>query len=291
MEYVICTDASCDLQLDVKEKNNVEFVPMEYSIGEEMRTSYGCEEDDILKKFYDGQRNGDLTKTTQITPYMYQSYFEKFLEEGKSVLYLCLSSGLSSTFNSACLAAQNLKDEYPDLDVFPIDSLSATGGMGVLVERAISNLNKGMTIEENRDDLENAKHDTKTWFLVDDLNYLKRGGRVSAATAFLGSMLNVKPLLRILPNGKLDTIMKKRGSRPAMLALFEIFKKSYDKEKGNVVYICDADNNSLADELTALVKEFDSNIIIRRTMLSPIIGAHTGPNMLAICHLGNEIEF
>ena len=291
MEYVICTDASCDLQLDVKEKNNIEFVPMEYSIGEEMRTSYGCEEDDILKKFYDGQRNGDLTKTTQITPYMYQSYFEKFLEEGKSVLYLCLSSGLSSTFNSACLAAQNLKDEYPDLDVFPIDTLSATGGMGVLVERAISNLNKGMTIEENRDDLENAKHDAKAWFLVDDLNYLKRGGRVSAATAFLGSMLNVKPMLRILQNGKLDTIMKKRGSRPAMLALFEIFKKSYDKEKGNVVYICDADNNSLADELTALVKEFDSNIIIRRTMLSPIIGAHTGPNMLAICHLGNEIEF
>ena len=111
-DYIICMDASGDLIREVAADNGIEFVPMEYSLGEEMRTSQGCESEELLKKFYDGQRNGDLTKTSQISPYMYESYFKPFLEKGKSVLYFCLSSGLSSTYQSAMLAAEARKSPF-----------------------------------------------------------------------------------------------------------------------------------------------------------------------------------
>ncbi|MDE5546542.1 MAG: DegV family protein [Anaeroplasmataceae bacterium] len=284
--YVILMDVSGDIVPESIEKWGLKFIPMQYSLGEEMRTSYGPESDDLMKKFYDGQRKGDLTKTSQITPYLYEEYFEPYLKEGNSILYLCLSSGLSSTYSAACLAKESLKEKYPDLDVFPVDSLAATGGMGVLIEEALKNREAGMSIEENKNALEALVPKIKHWFLVQDLMYLKRGGRVSSATAVVGSMLNIKPILKIDETGHLATIAKKHGNKAAVHALFEYFKASFNEELTKTVYICDADARELALGLAAEVKKEFPNVEIKHTTLCPIIGAHTGPGMVAICHIG-----
>lgn len=286
-DYVICMDASGDIIREIAVENGIEFVPMEYSLGDQMRTSYGCEDEAVLKKFYDGQREGDLTRTSQISPYMYEEYFKKFLEEGKSVLYFCLSSGLSATYESSMLAAKNLKEEYPELEVLPVDTLAATGGMGILAERAIENRKNGMDLHENFDAVLALVPKLRHFFMVQDLMYLKRGGRVSAATAIVGSALNIKPILKIdEKNGKLVTIDKKRGNKAAMAALFAYFKENYDSALGTTIYICDADTPELADALVEKVRAEEPDVTIRRTMLSPIIGAHTGPGMLSMILLG-----
>lgn len=285
-DYVICMDASGDLLREIAGENGIDFVPMEYSLGEEMRTSHGCEDEAVLKKFYDGQREGDMTRTSQISPYMYEEYFRKFLKDGKSVLYFCLSSGLSNTYESSMLAAGNLKEEYPGQEVLPVDTLAATGGIGILVERAIENKRNGMDIRRNYEAVRALVPKLRHFFMVQDLMYLKRGGRVSAATAIVGSALNIKPILKIDENGKLVTIDKKRGNKAAMTALFTYFKDNYDPELGNTIYICDADTPELAETLVEKVKAEAPDVVIRRMMLSPIIGAHTGPGMLSMILLG-----
>lgn len=285
-DYIICMDASGDIIKEKADENGIEFVPMEYSLGEAMRTSQGCESEELLKKFYDGQRNGDMTKTSQISPFMYEEYFKQFLKNGKSILYFCLSSGLSSTYQSSILAAENLKEEYPDAEVLPVDTLAATGGIGLLVEKAIENKKNGMDIHENLESVQALVPYLRHFFMVQDLMYLKRGGRVSAATAIVGSALNIKPILKIDENGKLTTIDKKRGNKAAMSALFTYFKENYNPQLGNTIYICDGDTPDLAKSLTAKVQEAVPGIIVRRMMLSPIIGAHTGPGMLSMILLG-----
>lgn len=285
-DYIICMDASGDIIKEKADENGIEFVPMEYSLGEAMRTSQGCESEELLKKFYDGQRNGDMTKTSQISPFMYEEYFKQFLKNGKSILYFCLSSGLSSTYQSSILAAENLKEEYPDAEVLPVDTLAATGGIGLLVEKAIENKKNGMDIHENLESVQALVPYLRHFFMVQDLMYLKRGGRVSAATAIVGSALNIKPILKIDENGKLTTIDKKRGNKAAMSALFTYFKENYNPKLGNTIYICDGDTPDLTKSLTAKVQEAFPGIIVRRMMLSPIIGAHTGPGMLSMILLG-----
>ena len=285
-EYVICMDASGDILREVAAESGIAFVPMEYSLGEEMRTSHGCEEEAVLKLFYDGQRKGDLTKTSQISPFMYEDYFRKFLEDGKSVLYFCLSGGLSATCESAMLAAKNLKEVYPDLDILPVDTLAATGGIGILVENAIENRKNGMGLWENYDAVKQLIPRLRHFFMVQDLMYLKRGGRVGAATALVGSALNIRPMLKIDEKGKLVTVDKKRGNKAAMLSLFAYFQENYNPELCRVIYICDADTPELAENLAEKVRAAAPDAVIRRTMLSPIIGEHTGPGMLSMILIG-----
>ncbi len=285
-DYIICMDASGDIEREIARENQIAFVPMEYSLGEEMRTSRGCEDEAVLKRFYDGQREGDLTRTSQISPYMYEEYFREFLQEGKSVLYFCLSSGLSATYECSVLAAGNLKEEYPDQEILSVDTLAATGGMGILAEQAIENRKKGMSLRENFQAVSALVPKLRHFFMVQDLMYLKRGGRVSAATAIVGSALNIKPILKIDENGKLVTIDKKRGDKVAMSALFTYFKENYNPQLCRTIYICDADTPELARALVEKVREEAPDAVVRRTMLSPIIGAHTGPGMLSMILLG-----
>lgn len=284
-KYILCMDASGDFEANDARENDIKFVPMQYSLGEEMRVCAGIEAPEILKKFYDGQRNGDFTKTSQITPFMYEEFFDEYMKNGYSVLYFALSSGLSSTYNAACLAKETLKEKYPDVDLYPIDTKSATGGIGVLLDRAVANKKSGMGIEENYRDILNTIPYIRHWFMVQDLMYLKRGGRVSATTAVVGTMLGIKPILKINENGKLDTIAKKHGNKSALAYITELFKDCFDESKGNVVYVCHADAAELADSLEAQIHALFPQVIVKKTMLSPIIGAHTGPGMAAICHL------
>lgn len=285
-KYLLVMDVSGDIDSQFAKEHVVKYIPMEYSLGEEMRLCEAMESDEVIKRFYDGQRGGDLTKTSQISPYMYDKYLSPYMEEGYSIVYLCLSGGLSSTFQSACMAKEALKEKFPELDFYPVDSLSATGGMGVLMERAVRNKEAGMSAEDNYKDLIEATHKIKHWFMVQDLNYLKRGGRVSATTAVVGTMLNIKPILKIDENGKLVTIDKKRGNKSAAAALIDLFKDNYDDNQQDVIYVIDADTKELADDVKEQLVNMYPDVTIRRASLSPIIGAHTGPGMVAICHMG-----
>ncbi len=290
MDYTIVMDVAGDITEQVAKENDIRFIPMEYTVGDATRICNGPEKQEVLAEFYNGQRKGDLTRTSQISPYQYEEFFREIMEKGKSVLYLCLSGGLSSTYHSACVAKQALSEEYPRCAFYPIDTLAATGGMGILAERAIKNRKKGLSVEENYHDLLAAVQKLECWFMVDDLGYLKRGGRISASTAIVGTALNVKPILNINREGKLETIAKKRGNNVAINELVNRFTTLFDKDADDVVYILHADCMEKANQLYEQVKDRLSGREVRICGLSPIIGAHTGPGMAAICFMGRGKE-
>ena len=285
MSYLIVMDASADIDSKVFIEEDIRFIPMQYSLNEEMRESNGIESEELLKSFYDSQRSGELTKTTQITPYQYINFFSKLLNEGYSILYLSLSSGLSSTYQSAMLAASELNDEHKDEKVYVVDSLGATGGIGVLLELACKYRKEGKSIEENCALLNNAKLKLHHFFMVQDLMYLKRGGRVSGATAVVGTVLGIRPILKIDENGKLVNFTKRRGNKLALEELAKLFNENYELND-SPIYIVDGDAKELGDFLASEIKKLIPEVVVKRNMLSPIIGAHTGPGLVAVCFIG-----
>ena len=288
MSYLIFADVSLDIDKEFAKDNDIRYVPMEYVLGEK---TYNCtepEDDEMMHHYYDKLRNKVTTHTSQIVPYNYTSIFEPLIKEGQSILYISLSSGLSNTYESALMAAKEIKEEYPSAGLEVVDSYAATGGMGILVELAANNRKAGMSLLENAEWLRTHAKNVNHWFKVEDLMYLKRGGRVSAATAVVGTALNIKPILTINSEGKLDTIDKKRGNKQALKALMENFEKTYDETLGKLVYITCADCKDEAEKLKDILLEKYPDVTVRMTMLSPVIGAHTGPDMLAIIHLGKQ---
>ena len=285
MSYLIVMDASADIDSKVFLEEDIRFIPMQYSLNEEMRESKGIESEELLKSFYDSQRSGELTKTTQITPYQYINFFSKLLNEGYSILYLSLSSGLSSTYQSAMLAASELNDEHKDEKVYVVDSLGATGGIGVLLELACKYRKEGKSIEENCALLNNAKLKLHHFFMVQDLMYLKRGGRVSGATAVVGTVLGIKPILKIDENGKIVSFTKRRGNKLALEELAKLFNENYELND-SPIYVVDGDAKELGDFLASEIKKLIPEAVVKRNMLSPIIGAHTGPGLVAVCFIG-----
>ena len=285
MSYLIVMDASADIDSKVFIEEDIRFIPMQYSLNEEMRESKGIESEELLKSFYDSQRSGELTKTTQITPYQYINFFSKLLNEGYSILYLSLSSGLSSTYQSAMLAASELNDEHKDEKVYVVDSLGATGGIGVLLELACKYRKEGKSIEENCALLNNAKLKLHHFFMVQDLMYLKRGGRVSGATAVVGTVLGIRPILKIDENGKLVNFAKRRGNKLALEELAKLFNENYELND-SPIYVVDGDAKELGDFLASEIKKLIPEAVVKRNMLSPIIGTHTGPGLVAVCFIG-----
>ena len=285
MSYLIVMDASADIDSKVFLEEDIRFIPMQYSLNEEMRESNGIESEELLKSFYDSQRSGELTKTTQITPYQYINFFSKLLNEGYSILYLSLSSGLASTYQSAMLAASELNDEHKDEKVYVVDSLGATGGIGVLLELACKYRKEGKSIEENCALLNNAKLKLHHFFMVQDLMYLKRGGRVSGATAVVGTVLGIRPILKIDENGKLVNFAKRRGNKLALEELAKLFNENYELND-SPIYVVDGDAKELGDFLASEIKKLIPEAVVKRNMLSPIIGAHTGPGLVAVCFIG-----
>lgn len=286
-DYLIYTDASADISPASIEKYDIRFVAMHYTVGEEERLCASLETPEFLKTFYDAQRAGKRTRTSQVTPHSYMETFAPLLAAGKSILYLSLSSGLSKTFDSVSLAAMELAEEYPDAKVVPVDTLCATGGMGLLLEAAAQNRERGLSVEENADWLNSHRQEVVHWFMVDDLMYLKRGGRIPAATAVLGTALNIKPLLKVDAEGRLITLEKKRGCKLALKELAGKYSAARDGQR-NRVYIVHGDCPEYADELEALILAANPDADIAKMLLCPIIGAHTGPGMAAVIFFGDR---
>ena len=288
MSYIIFADVSIDIDKKFAAENDVRYIPMEYSLGEEIFYCTEPENDEMMHNYYDKLRNKIKTQTTQITPNKYIDIFEPLVKEGKSILYISLSSGLSNTYDSARLAVQNLKEDYDNVNIEVIDSLGATGGMGLLAESAVVNRDNGMTLEENANWLRKHAMKLRHWVKVEDLMYLMRGGRVSATSAIMGTALNIKPILTINKEGKLVTVDKKRGNKQAIKALLDKFEADFDASVGNVVYINCADCIEDAKMLKEKLLEIKPYVEVKITMLSPIIGAHTGPDMIALIYYGSE---
>lgn len=286
MNYEIIVDVACDISDEIAKLYNIHFIPMSYSFGDQMLVCDGNDSNDKLIALYKKQREGDTTSTSQISPYMYEEYFEPFLKENKSIIYLSLSSGLSSTFQSANIATNSLEEKYPGLKVACVDSLSATAGIGILAEIAGRNRDEGMSLEDNVECLNEAKTHLKHWFMVEDLMYLKRGGRVSSATAIVGTMLAVKPILTVNENGKLEAIAKARGLKAAAKDIINRFIESYDPNSQEAIYLLDADERETSDYIKETLLAKYPNIRLYQMVLSPIIGAHTGPGLVALAHKG-----
>lgn len=289
-DYVIFTDAAADLPLEWYDRYKIRGVPMEYTLSD--RTNLILpeepEKEEICNRFYDALRRGEKAATTQATPYMYIKAFSPALDAGKDILYCCFSSGMSGTWHSAILAGEMLKEQYPERRVRCVDTLSSSAGQGLIVIQAAALKEQGKSLEENAGWLEQNLQNMNHWFLVDDLDYLKRGGRISPTVAFLGGKLQLKPILTITPDGRLVVAGKARGRRQAMERLAELFRTGADFQGVPPVVLlnyagCQEDGVHLAD----MVREAaPSNVQIFVTPLSPYIGAHTGPDMLSVCFWG-----
>ena len=288
MDYMIFADVSIDIDMAFADKYDLKYIPMEYILDDK---SFNCsrpENDEMMHQYYEKLRLKASTHTSQIVPNNYVEAFEGYIKEGKGILYISLSSGLSNTYESALLAAKMLKDDYPECEIEVVDSLGATGGMGILAESACLNREKGMSLSDNAKWLREHANNINFWFKVEDLMYLCRGGRVSATTAVVGTALKIKPILTIDSTGKLQTIDKKRGDKQAMLGLIERFEETYDPDMGNTVYVSCADCKDVAESLKSKLLEKYPDLDIKITMLSPIIGAHTGPDMLSLIYYGSK---
>lgn len=280
-KYLLFMDVSGDVDKQFAVDGTVKLLPMDFIIDGEPQ-SYTDDETGLdVKQFYDIVRTKKPISTTQITPALYAEFFEPYLKDGYSALYLCLSSGLSSSFNSACMAADELNAKYK-AQLLPVDSIRATGALGLLCERMIANKNAGKDLRENYYDLETFKHRIDACAYVDDLDSLKRGGRISKTVAFVGGLLGIKPLITFTDNGKLEMWGKQRGTKLSINKMVEFYLAEADTETDNLVYITHADEDRYAQELADKIKEVAPRVVIKTRLLSPIIGAHLGPGAMVL---------
>lgn len=284
--YHIMADASANIDPELVEREDIQIIPMHYCVGDDDRVYSCAESDERIREYYSCQRDGRETHTTQISPQNYIDAFRPYAERGEKILYLSLSGGLSNTWQSSIMGATEISEDFPDSEIVCVDSLSATGGIGLLIEAACKNRAAGMRLGENAAWLEANKKRVCHWFMVDDLMFLKRGGRISATTATVGTALNIKPILRIEADGTLSNFAKKRGEKAAMSQLVSLYKDSSTREEGESVFIVHADNPAGADFLEAAVKKANPKAKVVKAYLTPIIGCHVGPGMCAIVHMG-----
>lgn len=284
--YVIYTDSACDIVPETLSSWGVSHVGLTFRIdGDE--TEY-TEHDIPSHEFYNKMRAGAVAKTAAINAETFRAAFEAELKQGRDVLYLGFSSGLSATFNSARIAAQALEEEYPDRRVVTIDSLCASAGFGLLVFLATEKRNEGATLDELADYLKATVPSICHWFTVDDLVYLKRGGRISPTVAFVGNLLGIKPVLHVDDEGHLINVTKARGRRAAIHALAQKYGELLADASQNMAFISHGDCPQDAELLKSILeKDYGANVTLI-TPVGTVIGAHSGPGTLALFFLGKQ---
>ena len=287
-EYVLITDSSADLSQEMVQELGVTVLPLSFTIQGKTYRNYPDNREMDLPLFYDMLRAGELATTSAVNVAEYTQAVEPILQEGKDVLILAFSSGLSSTYQASVLAAGELREKYPDRKIYVVDSLSASLGQGLLVYLAAQEQRKGKSIEEVRDWAEETKLHLCHQFTVDDLHFLKRGGRISATTAVVGSMLQIKPVLHVDNEGHLINIGKARGRQASLKALVDKMEKTVTEEGRKTVFISHGDCRKDAVTVADMVRERFGTQDIRINFVGPVIGAHSGPGTLALFYLGTE---
>ena len=287
-EYVLITDSSADLSQEMVQELGVTVLPLSFTIQGKTYRNYPDNREMDLPLFYDMLRAGELATTSAVNVAEYTQAVEPILQEGKDVLILAFSSGLSSTYQASVLAAGELREKYPDRKIYTVDTLCASLGQGLLVYLAAQEQRKGKSIEELRDWAEETKLHLCHQFTVDDLHFLKRGGRISATTAVVGSMLQIKPVLHVDNEGHLINIGKARGRQASLKALVDKMEKTVTEEGRKTVFISHGDCRKDAVTVADMVRERFGTQDIRINFVGPVIGAHSGPGTLALFYLGTE---
>ena len=286
MSYQIITDSSCDFTEQMYRELDIAYAPLTVTYNGGCHSNFSDET--AVKAFYDELRGGVTATTSAVNPDGWASIMEPALEAGKDVLAICFTSGLSTTYQSAVIAANDLKEKYPDRKINVVDSLCAALGQGLLVWYACQKRDAGMGLEELTAWLEETKLHVCHWVTVDDLSHLKRGGRISATTALVGTMLNIKPIIHVDDEGKLVNISKVRGRKAAIehiAAKVGELGAGYDNE---TVFVVHGDSPEDAETLGNIVKEKYGVKNVFTGYLGPVIGAHTGPGVLALFFLGEH---
>ncbi|WP_349818088.1 MULTISPECIES: DegV family protein [Clostridium] len=287
MGIKIITDSACDLTRDYIKNNNIGLLSLILNLnGQAIKDDLG--ETLSYKDFYNKMREGATPTTSQINAHDFEEEFIKYIKNGDSIIYISLSSSLSGTFNSANIAKNNLMNEYPNANIYLVDSLSVSVGQGLLVAKACEMRDSGIGAEEIVNWLEENKRKVIHSILIDDLNHLKRGGRISGATAAIGGLLNIKPTLFLDDEGKLIQGEKIKGKKKALRFLVnEVREKAVDTEN-EILYICHGDCLEEAETLRDMILEEVKfkNVIIN--YVGNVVGAHAGPGVLAAVFLGSN---
>jgi len=286
--YQIFTDATADLNEDlIQGLPSIEIMPMPVEIG---GREYQCGPDGDISagQFYELQRNGCFASTSQINPAMFSEYFEPYLKMGKDILYLCFTSGLSGTYQSACLSIEELKERYPERQIVCVDTLCASVGEGFLVHEALKKQAEGFDMDTLCKWVLDHRLQVCHWFTVDTFEHLKHGGRVSAASAAVGTVLQIKPLLHVDEEGKLKVAEKPRGQKKAIASQIARMEKGWQPEITKTVIIGHGDNQEAAVALKTEVLKKIPESEIYLSDIGPVIGSHTGPGMLALIYMGDN---
>ena len=285
-EYVIFTDSCCDVSPELLAKWGVPYANMTFSFDGEDKEYIGT--DISNHDFYDRMRQGAHARTAAINADTFARAFTPLLEEGKDVLYVAFSSGLNTTVNSAHMAAAELKESYPNRKIIIVDTLAASAGGGLMVYMAVAKKNEGATIEENAAYIESLVPQHCIWFTVDDLEYLKRGGRVSPLVAFAGGVLGIKPVLQMDEEGHLVKVSTARGRKKAIEALAEKYAELSYEEKNTPIFISHAEAENDAKQLADILMQRHGAEVTLITEIGPVIGSHAGPGTIALFFIGKH---
>ena len=283
--FIILTDSGSDITPEMADKLQVQVMPLMYTLGDG-NPMPGDEVD--IKEFYRQLREGKSAKTSAANYEDLTRTLEEIISQGRDVLYIAFSSGLSSTAGTATLVAGELSEKYPDRKIFVVDSLSASLGYGLLVYLAARQRADGKSIEQVRNFVEENKLHLCHWFTVDDLHHLKRGGRVSAATAAIGTMLSIKPVLHVDDAGHLINVSKARGRKASLAALVDQMEKTAVDPAAQTVFISHGDALEDAQLVAQMVREKMGVQDIQIGYIGPVIGAHSGPGTVALFYLGSH---
>lgn len=283
--YSIITDSACDLPAKMLKSLNVNKVSLTVLYRDENRTDTV---DEGMQEFYDGLRGGEVATTSAVNPDGWASVMEPALRSGQDLLVLAFSSGLSATYQSAVIAADELTEKYPGRKIYVVDTLCASLGQGLLVFHACRKRDEGMELEALRDWVEDNKLHLCHWFTVDDLMFLKRGGRVSVATALVGTMLQIKPVLHVDDEGHLISVAKARGRKASIEALAKKVTELAAGYDNDTMFISHGDCLEDADYLASILKEKHGVKHVHINHVGAVIGSHAGPGVLALFFLGDH---
>jgi len=285
-DFEIFTDSSCDLPKEIVEKFDLKVMQLEVIIDDKPPVLNNQIE---IKDFYNQLREGANAKTSAVTPGYFEEHMRKALESGKDILYIGFSSGLSVTYNNGAMVLEELKQEFPERKVLHIDTLSGSVGQGMLAYYAAVLRNEGMEQEMVYEKIMAIKDRIHHQVTVNDLFFLKRGGRIDAATAIVGSILKFKPIIVVDRDGKLQSVGKVRGRKASINELFNRIKANASLDELNYVFISHSDCLEDVESLAAMIKaEWNTEVVIGD--IGPVIGAHTGPGAIALCYLGTNIK-
>jgi len=287
-DFAILTDSACDLPANLAIDLELSVAPLSVLIDGNTYINYLDGREINPSVFYSKLREEKMATTAAVNVDTFSTVMNSLLESGKDILYMGFSSALSGTFNSGAVAANDLAEKYPERKIYAVDTLCASLGEGMLVYLAAEEKKKGKTIEEVRDYVEATKLHLCHWFTVDDLHHLKRGGRVSAATAILGSALNIKPILHVDNEGRLINMEKTRGRKTSINRLVEKMAETVINPADQTIFISHGDCEEDAKYLAELIKQKIGVKGVVINHVGPVIGAHSGPGTLALFFVGKE---